>query len=158
MRIELFQDTQAEAVSHLIRRNLREVNSRDYSETFINDLVAYFSPEMLLRKSREQHIFVAIDDEENVIGTAGLVNGGSMVAPNYYCVAVFVLPEWHRKGIGTRLMEVVEAFARTCDASRITVPAAVSAIGFYQKMGYSFKDGIDAPDERGEYRMVKEIV
>lgn len=157
MRIELFQDAQAEAVSHLIRRNLREVNSRDYSETVIDHLVAYFSPETLLRTAREQHIFVAIDDAGEVVGTAALANFGSDVEPDYYCVSVFVLPEWHRRRVGTRLVEAVEAQAQALNAQHITVRAAMSAKGFYQKLGYTFEDGINALDAHDQYRMVKNV-
>lgn len=158
MQIQLFQNAQAEAVSHLIRRNLREVSSRDYSNTFIEDLVAYFSPERLREKAKEQHILVAVDDGDEIVGTAALANFGSAEAPDYYIVSVFVLPEWHRKRVGTRLMQAVEAQARMFYAQRITVRAAISAKGFYQKLGYTFEDGIEVLDEHDQYRMVKVLV
>ena len=158
IHIAPFQSDQAEAVSYLIRRNLREVNSRDYSEKFIEDLVAYFSPEALQEKANEQYILVAIDDAGEIVGTAALANFGSAEAPDYYIVSVFVLPEWHRKRVGTRLMQAVEAQARTFHAQRITVRAAVSAKGFYQKLGYTFEDGIEVLDEHDQYRMVKALM
>jgi len=157
MRIESFQDAHVDVVSHLIRRNLREVNSRDYGEKFIDDLVASFSPETLLRKSREQYIFVAVDDGDEIIGTAALANFGTDAAPDYYGVSVFVLPEWHRRRVGTRLMDAVEAQARILTARRITVRAAMSAKGFYQKLGYTFEGGVEALDEHDQYRMVNAI-
>ena len=157
MKIEAFQNTQAEAVSHLIRRDLLEVNSRDYSEAFIADLVEYFSPETLREKAREQHILVAIDDDGEIVGTAALANFGSVEVPNYYAVSVFVMPEWHRSGIGTQLMQAVEAQASLLHAQRIAVRAAISAKGFYQKLGYTFEDGIEVLDEHEQYKMVKDF-
>ncbi len=157
MQIQSFQSAQAEAVSHLIRRNLREVNSRDYSETFVEDLVAYFSPETLREKANEQHILVALDDAGEIVGTAALANFGSAEAPDYYIVSVFVLPEWHRKRVGTRLMEAVEAQARALRAQRVMVRAAISAKGFYQKLGYTFEDGMEVLDEHAQYRMLKRL-
>jgi N-acetylglutamate synthase-like GNAT family acetyltransferase len=155
MHIQPFRSEQAEAVSCLIRRNLREVNSRDYSEKFIEDLVEYFSPETLQEKASEQYILVAIDDDGRIIGTAALANFGTAEAPTYYAVSVFVLPEWHREGIGTRLMQAIEAQARALQAQRIAVRAAISAKGFYQKLGYVFEDDEEVLDEHAQYRMVK---
>ncbi len=157
MKIESFQNTQAEAVSRLIRRNLLEVSSRDYSEAFIADLVEYFSPETLREKATEQYILVAIEDDGAIVGTAALADFGSAAVPNYYAVSVFVMPEWHRKGVGTQLMQAVEEQAKVLKAKRITVRAAMSAKGFYQKLGYKFKDGAEVLDEHGQYRMVKDL-
>jgi hypothetical protein len=76
MPIEKFQPAQAEAVSRLIRRDLLEINSRDYPPEFIQRLVEHFSPARLVEDARTQHIFVA-SEEGQVIGTAGLANFGS---------------------------------------------------------------------------------
>jgi predicted N-acetyltransferase YhbS len=156
MRIEQFQDHQAEAVSNLIRRNLLEVNSKDYAEDVIASLVAYFSPATLLKNSRSQTIFVATQGGE-VVGTASLDNFGTAQSPDYYAVAVFVLPESHRQGIGFCLMETVESKAKELGAKKITLRAAISARGFYQKLGYRFRAGREELDEHGTYIMEKEV-
>jgi GNAT superfamily N-acetyltransferase len=156
MRIELFQDCQAEAVSNLIRRNLLEVNSQDYAEDAINSLVAYFSPATLLKNSRSQTIFVATQDGE-VVGTASLDNFGTARRPDYYAVAVFVLPELQRQGIGLRLMEAVEFKARELGAKKVTLRASITAKAFYQKLGYRFRDGCEKLDEHRTYIMEKEV-
>ncbi len=156
MRIEPFQDCQAEAVSDLIRRNLLEVNSQDYTEDVINSLVAYFSPETLLKNSRSQTIFVATQSGA-VVGTASLDNFGTAQSPSYYAVAVFVLPEHQRQGIGLRLMQAVELKARELGAEKITLRASITAKGFYQKLGYRFRDGGEKLDAHGTYIMEKEV-
>ncbi len=156
MRIEQFQDSHAEAVSNLIRRNLLEVNSKDYGENVVNSLAEYFAPATLLRNSQSQTIFVATQDGQ-VVGTASLDNFGTAESPNYYAVAVFVLPESHRQGIGLRLMEAVELKAKELGAEKVTLRAAITAKGFYQKLGYRFKDGCEKLDQHGTYVMEKGI-
>ncbi len=156
MRIDQFQDCQAEAVSNLIRRNLLEVNSKDYDEDIINSLAAYFSPATLLRNSRSQTIFVATQDGE-VVGTASLDNFGSAQSPDYYVVAVFVLPESQRQGIGLRLMEAVESKAKELGAEKVTLRASITAKDFYQKLGYRFRGGSEELDEHRTYIMEKEV-
>jgi GNAT superfamily N-acetyltransferase len=155
MRIELFQPLQAEAVSQLIRRALLEINSQDYPTAFIDYLVAYFSPQQIVENAQTQHLFVALQEAE-VIGTGGLANFGSAEIPNYYAVAMFVSLEWQGRGAGKLLMAAVEAQARALGAKKITVRSAVSARGFYRKLGYRFKDGLEQPDEKGNYLMEKE--
>ncbi len=156
MRIEQLQSCQAEAVSHLIRRNLLEINSRDYTEDVINSLVAYFSPETLLKNSQSQTIFVATQDDQ-VVGTAGLDNFGTAQSPDYYAVAVFVLPEAQRQGVGLCLMEAVESKAWELGADKITLRASITARGFYQKLGYRFRAGREELDEHRTYVMEKEV-
>ncbi len=156
MRIEPFQDCHAEAVSNLIRRNLREVNSKDYAEDVIHSLVEYFSPATLLNNSRSQTIFVATHDGQ-VIGTAALDNFGTAQSPSYYAVAVCVLPESHRQGVGLRLMEAVELKAKELGAKKVSLRAAITAKGFYQKLGYRFRHGREELDEHGTYVMEKEV-
>jgi len=157
MRIERFQASQADAVSRIIRRNLIEINSRDYSQDRIDALVAYFSPEKIAENSQSQCTFVAIQDDQ-VVGTASLDNFGSAASPDYYAVTVFVLPELHGQGIGTRLMEAVESEARRLGAEKVTVRAAITAKGFYLKLGYSFRDGVEELDDNREYIMGKTIM
>jgi GNAT superfamily N-acetyltransferase len=132
-------------------------NSHDYSEARIDSLVAYFSPEKMVENSRSQCIFVAIQNDQ-VAGTAGLDNFGSAESPDYYAVAVFVLPELHGQDIGTRLMEAVESEARKLGAEKITVRAAITAKDFYLKLGYSFRDGVEELDDNGHYIMEKACV
>jgi GNAT superfamily N-acetyltransferase len=157
VKAERFQASQADAVSRLIRRNLIEINSRDYAQDRIDALVAYFSPEKLVENSRSQCIFVAIQDDQ-VVGTASLDNFGSAESPDYYAVAVFVLPELHGQGIGTRLMEAVEAEAKKLKAERITVRAAITAKDFYLNLGYSFRDGVEELDYNRNYIMEKACI
>lgn len=156
MRIERFQAPQADAVSRIIRRDLIEINSRDYSQDRIDALIAYFSPEKIEENSRSQCTFVAIQDGQ-IVGTASLDNFGSAESPDYYAVAVFVLPESHGQGIGTRLMEVVESEARKLGAGKITVRAAITAKGFYLKLGYNFRDGLEELDDNRNYIMEKAL-
>ncbi|MBN1890724.1 MAG: GNAT family N-acetyltransferase [Thermoflexales bacterium] len=154
MRIEPFQSVQAERVSAIVRRNLVEVNSRDYPPELIQSMVEHYSPARILENSRSQHTLVAVQDDQ-VVGTGSLANFGSAEHPDYYAVTVFVLPELHKRGVGTRLMEAIEREASELDADKITVRAAITAKGFYARLGYSFKDGIEALSEHGHYLMEK---
>ena len=40
-------------------------------------------------------------------------------------------------------------------AKRIEIPASITACGFYKKMGYRHKNGVDTVDDEKLYRMEK---
>lgn len=154
MIIEKFQESQAEDVSKLIKRNLLEITSKYYTSDYVLSLVDNFSPTQILEKARTQHIFVAIEDAK-VIGTGSLTNYGNSETPSYYGTAIFVAPEFQKKGIGRQIMQKVEAKAVEMGAGKITVRAARNARIFYENLGYVYKDGITTQDEKGNYVMEK---
>jgi len=154
MIIEKFQDFQAGAVSELIQRNLLEINSKDYPPDLITHLVDCFSPTQILENARTQHIFVATE-EGRVIGTGSLADFGTEEEPSYYDVAIFVAPEFQGKGIGKQLMRRVEAKAVEMGACKITIRAAIGARKFYEKLEYTYRDGVEMQDENGNYVMEK---
>lgn len=49
-------------------------------------------------------------------------------------------------------LEQDELFLR---AKRIEIPASITACGFYEKMGYQYKNNIKQLDDEGNYRMEK---
>jgi GNAT superfamily N-acetyltransferase len=114
------------------------------------------SPVNILLDAKTQHIFVALEAGK-VIGTGSLVNHGSTEMPAYYGTAIFVLPEYQRTGVGSQLMRKVEAQAVKLGADKITVRAAVNAQEFYKKIGYDYQDGIETPDEKGNFVMGKAL-
>ena len=40
-------------------------------------------------------------------------------------------------------------------ANRIEIPASITACGFYRKMGYDYKNGVNQVDEEGLFRLEK---
>lgn len=68
---------------------------------------------------------------------------------------IFVLPEYQGKGIGRKIIETLEQDEYFLRAKRIEIPASITAVGFYRKMGYDFKNGITEPDEEQLYRLDK---
>lgn len=50
--------------------------------------------------------------------------------------AVFVHPQFHGRGLGAQLVRAVETAIAAAGRRRILVPAALNAVGFYQRLGY----------------------
>ncbi|MEB7460183.1 GNAT family N-acetyltransferase [Staphylococcus borealis] len=70
---------------------------------------------------------------------------------------IFVLPEYQGRGIGKLIINTLEDDEFYKRASRIEIPASITAVPFYQKFGYNFKDGVSIADEEGIVRMEKKL-
>ena len=153
MTIRRFEKEDAEAVSALIARTLRETNIRDYTAEYIENDVRALSPDNLIQRASWMHFYVALDGEKPVgCGAIGPYWGREDESSLFN---IFVLPEYQGQGIGRRIVETLEADEFFLRARRVEIPASITACGFYRRMGYDYKDGIDRPDEELLYRLEK---
>lgn len=153
MRIRRFQETDANEVSNLIAKTLRTTNSRDYSREYIEKIINLLTPEYLIQRSQWTHFYV-VCDEDIVIG-CGAIGPYWDKQDESSLFTIFVLPEYQGKGIGRKIIETLESDEYFLRAGRIEVPASITACGFYRKMGYNYKNGINAVDEEQLFRLEK---
>lgn len=64
-------------------------------------------------------------------------------------------PEYHGKGIGKKIIETLEQDEYFLRAKRIEIASSITALPFYLKMGYRFKDGIRKVDDELLIRLEK---
>ena len=88
--------------------------------------------ELMIRQGR---YFVALH-EGRIVGSAGWMPDAS---DQHAAVirAVFVDPGYQGLGVGRRIIQTVEDAAVTAGFVKIVVPAAMTARGFYRRLGYS---------------------
>ena len=148
-----FEKSDAEAVSKLVIRNFKEVNIKDYPKEEIEHLVEIFTPEKVIKRSEVSHFYVACVDNVQV--------GCGSIAPFWdkedesILLTIFVLPEMHGRGIGKKIIEVLEADEYFLRAKRIEIPASITACEFYRKLGYDYKNSMSELDKEGLYRLEK---
>ena len=68
---------------------------------------------------------------------------------------VFVHPDFQGKGVGRRVMEIIERDEYFLRAKRVEVPASLTAVRFYMNLGYTYKNGVTEPDEEQLIRLEK---
>lgn len=66
-----------------------------------------------------------------------------------------MLPEYQGSGIGTSIIQTLEQDEFFLRASRIEIPASITAVDFYKKMGYAYKNGVAELDDEQVYRLEK---
>ena len=153
MIIRRFKKADSVELSEVIAKTLRTTNIKDYSPEFIENEIAFFTPEKLIERSTWIHLYVVCENEK-IIGCGGIgAYWGKEDESSLF--TIFVLPEYQGKGIGRKIIETLEQDKYFLRAKRIEIPASITAVEFYRKMGYSYKNGIDTVDDEQLYRLEK---
>ena len=141
------------AVSDVICTTLTISNRKDYSSAFIEENIRSHSPEMIAERAEDAHFYVAMDGEM-IIGCGG-ITGYRGSTEESYLTSIFVLPNYQGKGVGSKIVETLEADEYFRRAWRTEVGSSLTAVSFYRKMGYEFKNGVTDADEYGVVRLEK---
>ena len=153
MIIRRFCEADSEQVSAMIIQTLKTSNSKDYSAETISALEKKMQPSGVLERASWTHFYVA-EEGGDIIGCGAIgPYWGSETESSLF--NIFVLPECQGKGVGRKIIETLERDEFFLRAKRVEVPASITGVGFYRKLGYEYKNGIDRPDEERLYRLEK---
>lgn len=151
-KIRRFWAEDAEETAALIAETLRTVNSKDYSEEIIEANVVSHSADILLERARDGHMYV-VEADSRIVGCGTIAAYWGSVTESVL-LTIFVRPEYEGKGIGRLIVQTLEQDEFFLRAKRIEIPASITGVGFYRKLGYDYKNGIAELD--GEvYRLEK---
>ena len=153
MLIRKFAEADAKEVSDLIVKTLMISNTKDYPAEMMLELTRRMQPEDILERARWTHFYVA--EENNVILGCGAIGPYWDKTDESSLFTIFVLPEYQGRGIGRRIVETLEKDEYALRAKRIEIPASITGLEFYKKLGYDYKDNVTVPDEEGLYRLEK---
>ena len=148
-----FRASDAAEVSELIIRTLRTSNAKDYSAAYLEDCAKKFTPEGVVERAGWTHFYVICDGAR--IAGCGAIGPYWGKEDESSLFNIFVLPEYQGKGIGRKIIEVLEKDEYFLGAKRVEIAASITACAFYRKMGYSCKNGVDTPDEEQLFRLEK---
>lgn len=145
----------AKDVSKLVRRTLKETNIKDYSQEYIENDVKQMDEKFFIERAKFTNCYVFVDESIEMIVGVGSIGSywGSETESSLF--TIFVSPDYQGAGIGKRIMETLETDEYFLRATRIEIPASITALTFYQKMGYKFKHGSNKVDDEGLYRLEK---
>lgn len=148
-----FKESDAESVSHLVQRNMLEVNSKDYGLEATTELAKQYDAQKILQTASYAHMYV-FEWQEKIIGV-GAISSFWGSETESILLTIFVQPELHGKGMGRQIIRTLESDELFTRASRIEIPASITATEFYRKFGYDFKNGVKELDDEGHYRLEK---
>ncbi|MCF0096697.1 GNAT family N-acetyltransferase [Micromonospora sp. MH99] len=126
--VRQFRPEDGEALSALVVRCLREVNSRDYPAELIDEMCAHFTADRFRELGVERRIYVAEEDGRPV---------GTVSRDGNKVYTMFVDADAHGRGVGRRLMRHVEELARAEGHKFMETGASLTGHGFYRRIGYT---------------------
>lgn len=153
IQIRRFKAKDAKDVSHIIKRNLLEINTRDYPLESMKILSEEYNDEKVLYMSEHAHSYVATLKQQ-IVGCGSIAQYWNRPHESII-LSVFVKPELHGQGIGQRIISQLENDIYFLEADRIEIPASITAYEFYKSLGYNYKDSIKQLDDEGHYRLEK---
>lgn len=153
LNVKAYREENAEEIVNLIHRNFKEVNVKDYGEEFIAELLV--SHDVNWFKGLAEYANVYVFWSENRIVGVGSISSFWGSLTESILLTIFVLPELHNQGIGSCIIDTLESDELFLRAERIEIPASITAVGFYRKKGYDYKNGIKELDEEQHYRLEK---
>ena len=127
LTIRRFKSEDALAVSKVIRATLLTSNIADYSLDILQPLHDYFTPSKVEILATERYCLVAVYDK--LIVATGAFEDGELKT-------IFVLPKFQGLGIGKQLIKQLEKRAKAENVETMKVPASISGVPFYEKLGY----------------------
>ena len=148
-----FKETDAENVSRLVRRNMIEVNSKDYGLEATRKLAEEYNTDKILQTAGYAHMYV-FEWKEQIVGV-GAISSFWGSETESILLTIFVLPELHGKGIGGIIIDTLEKDELFARANRIEIPSSITAVEFYKKFGYDYKNGVRELDGEGHIRLEK---
>lgn len=153
IQIRAFRATDAAAVAAVIERTLQVSNSKDYPPEEIRVQIESHSEAVMLDRSRWSHMYVACHGEQVVACGAIAPYWGSL--DESILLSIFVLPEYQGQGIGKQIVLTLEQDEFFKRARRVEIPASITGVHFYRKLGYTYKNGDDRLTEEMNYRLEK---
>lgn len=134
MRIRKFRKEDAKGVSNVICRAQRETLAGVYPKKVIEKFCDWSSPSGVLKKSEKRDYWVALEEtsksvkKEKIIGICGI--------EKERIKTMFVHPNFHKKGVGRKLLKKVESVAKKRKIKLMRVESTTYAEPFYAKCGY----------------------
>lgn len=151
--IRRFEERDAETVHNLIVRNFLEVNSKDYGIALMSELVSSYTIEKIKRIASYAHMYV-FEYHKQVVGVGSISSFWGSETESIL-LTIFVLPELHGNGIGKIIMQTLERDEFYVRANRIEIPSSITAVEFYRKFGYDYKNGIKELDKEKHFVLEK---
>lgn len=148
-----YREEDAEEIVNLILRNFREINVKDYGEEAVEALCATHDANWFQGVAEHANVFV-FWKENKIVGVGSIASFWGSPTESIL-LTIFVLPEFHGQGIGGYIIDILENDELFLGAERIEIPASITAVEFYRKKGYDYKNGIKELDDEQHYRLEK---
>ena len=95
------------------------------------DVWASAQPPQNLERTIESNEFLVVEDDSEIVGTGFLDRDQETLE------AVFVRPDYQGQGVGTMILQALEAAAVNAGIKRLAVAATLNSVPFYTARGFN---------------------
>lgn len=153
MKIRQFEAEDAQEVSNLIIKTLQMTNALYEPKNIIELAISDITPQKIIERASFTHFYLFIDNAK-IIGTGAIgPYWGSETESSLF--TIFVDPQYQGQGVGKLIIETLEQDLFFKRAKRVEIPASITAVDFYLKFGYRYKNGNAKADSEGLIRLEK---
>lgn len=117
------------------------------------DEIERLNENFFIQKAQQTHSYVFLDNK-TIIGI-GAIGPYWDSQTEFSLFDIFVDPNYQGLGIGRFIINTLENDTYFTIATRVEIPASITALGFYKKMGYYPKNKQTEPDSEGLFRLEK---
>lgn len=153
MKIRKFNPNDSKEISKLVCRNLLEINSKDYGMEEMLTFAKEYNSDKILKIATNGNMYIATENNQ-IIG-CGAISYTNLEKTESIILTLFVLPEFHKKGIGKKILEALKRDPIFIQSYKVTVHASLSSNHFYEKMGFSYKNNLKKISPQKYYCMEK---
>ena len=140
MGARLINENDYKKVADLIEDSISNSEfSKYYPHSVIEEIKESLDEKGVEKRASWTHFYVIEEDEEIIAcGAIGPYWGSESESSLF---SIFVASKYQGKGYGKKIIEVLEKDEYFLRAERVEIPASMSAIPFYRRMGYEHKNG-----------------
>jgi len=125
--IKPFKNDFTDILFDMVKSTVKQMYGTLYPDNAIDYILSYNTPEHILNDSKEGYTVMCFKD--NILTGSGCLLGTNIRR-------LFVLPEYHRIGIGTAIVNHLEQKAIENNCKSVDLYAMPHSIDFYKKNGY----------------------
>lgn len=151
----LFSESDAQMVSNLVATTMLTTNIKDYTREYLEKDIKERTPYFFIKLSQYAHCYVFIDKNCDEIIGYGAIGPYWDKKDESSLFNIFIRPDYQGRGIGRKLIYTLENDPFFKRAKRIEVPASITALEFYEKMGYTFKNDDSRLDDERLFHLEK---
>lgn len=108
IKYRLFSDSDANEVADLVATTMFITNIKDYSQEYLNESLAKLTAKDFIERAKYFNCYVFIDDAYNKIIAVGSIGAYWGKIDESALFNIFVLPKYQGRGIGRKLIDVLE--------------------------------------------------
>jgi|SRR3989344_1187840 len=142
MKIRKAKLEDAKIISVLRKATFELVNSKEYNSLQVKDLIDNSNLDKMIEKIRSREMFCLVDGRK-ILGTVDL--DGDKIA------GVVIRKNYLRRGIGTKLMNFIEDYAKKKGLKKVKLFSTPLAVLFYQGLGYKKIKEVSSSTTKGVY-------